>query len=223
MPTILLIRHGDNDYVRKGRLAGRKPGVHLNEAGRQQAEKLGKMLSTAPIQAVYSSPLERAMETAGPIAAAKGLEIIQREGLLELDFGDWQDKTLKALRRRKLWKTVQARPSMMRFPNGETFAEAQLRVADELEALRAMHKPGDLFVCVAHSDLIKLAIAYHMGLPLDLFQRLVISPASISTIHLSENAAQVVNVNFNPSLQFSPPAGHKPKQAAGKPGGKNTK
>ena len=218
MPTILLIRHGENEYVRKGRLAGRKAGVHLNENGRSQADMLGKMLAQAPIKAVYSSPLERTMETAAPIAAAKNLDVIPRDGLLELDFGDWQDKTLKSLRRRKLWKTVQSRPSRMRFPNGETFAEAQLRVADELEALRAMHKPKDMFVCVAHSDLIKLAVAYHLGLPLDLFQRLVISPASISTIHLSEEGAQVININFNPSVRFSQSEGAGKK--TGKGGGK---
>jgi probable phosphomutase (TIGR03848 family) len=216
MPIILLIRHGENEYVRKGRLAGRKPGVHLNENGRKQAETLAAMLAKAPIKAVYSSPLERTMETAAPIAKSRGLKVIERPGLLELDFGDWQDKTLKSLRRRKLWKTVQGRPSMMRFPNGESFSEAQQRVAAELEALVAMHKPKDMFVCVAHSDLIKLALAYYLGLPLDLFQRLMVAPASISTLHIGEGSAQLINLNFSPSMSFHGTAGAKKKKADAK-------
>ncbi len=217
MPTVLLIRHGDNDYVRKGRLAGRKAGVHLNENGRQQAQKLGAMLAQVPIKAVYSSPLERTMETAAPIASAMGLEVIERPGLLELDFGDWQDKTLKALQRRKMWKTVQGRPSMMRFPGGESFSEAQGRVAAELEALCAQHKPKDIFVCVAHSDLIKLAVAYHLGLPLDLFQRLMIAPASITTLHLGEGFAQLINLNLSPGLALPGSGRRKPGKKGKKP------
>jgi len=159
MPTILMIRHGENEYVKKGRLAGRLPGVHLNDKGRQQAVDLAKALAKAPIKAVYSSPLDRTMETATPIAQALGLEVIPREGLLEIDFGDWQNKTLKSLRRLKLWKVVQRSPSLMRFPEGESFSEAQHRAVREIENLCGMHKPEELFVCVSHSDLIKLVAA----------------------------------------------------------------
>lgn len=203
MPTILLIRHGENEYVKKGRLAGRKAGVHLNENGRRQAENLAKTLAKAPIKAVYSSPLERTMETAQPIARARGLEVIPRPGLIEVDFGIWQDKTLKSLRRRKLWKTVQGRPSMMRFPEGETFAGAQHRIVNELSALVRLSKPKDLIVCVSHSDLIKLAAAYYLGLPLDLFQRLMIMPASITTLQISENHAFLFNLNYTPFIDLS--------------------
>lgn len=206
MPTLLLIRHGENDYVKKNRLAGRLPGVHLNEHGRSQAEAVAGALKNAPIKAVYSSPLERTMETAAPIAAAKGLDVIERPGLLELDMGDWQDQSLASLRRLKLWKVVQNRPSLMRFPNGETFAEAQHRIAAEINAIAAMHKPKDLVVCVSHSDLIKLAVAYFMGLPLDMFQRLMIAPASISTLHFGENHAAIINVNVPVGQPFLPPA-----------------
>ncbi|HUF39720.1 MAG TPA: MSMEG_4193 family putative phosphomutase [Anaerolineales bacterium] len=195
MPAVLLVRHAENDYVRKGRLAGRLPGVHLNERGRVQAEKLAEVLKDVPVKAVYSSPLDRTLETAEPIAAAHGLAVIERPGLIELDFGDWEDKTLKALRRRKLWQTVQQRPSLMRFPDGETFAEAQLRVAAEIDTLHRLHKPKDLIVCVSHSDLIKLALAYFLGLPLDLFQRIMIAPASISTLLFGEGQVQVANMN----------------------------
>jgi probable phosphoglycerate mutase len=217
MPTILLIRHGENEYVKKGRLAGRLPGVHLNESGRKQAEELAKMLENAPLKAMYSSPLERARETAEPIARVKGLEIIPREGLIEVDFGEWQDKTLKSLQKLKLWKVVQGRPSMMRFPEGETFAEAQHRVVQELTTLAGKHEPHDVIACVSHSDLIKLAAAYFLGLPLDLFQRLMVGTASITTLHFHENFAVIANLNVSPNLQFpQPPA----KDEKGKTNGK---
>lgn len=206
MPTILLIRHGENDYVKKNRLAGRLPGVHLNDHGRSQAGKLAEALAQAPVKAVYSSPLERTMETAAPIAAAHGLEVLPRPGLIELDMGDWQDRTLKSLRRLKLWKVVQNRPSMMQFPNGETFAEAQQRIATELKTIAGLHNKKDLVIVVSHSDLIKLAIAYFLGLPLDLFQRLMIAPASISTLHIEEGHAMVFNLNATVGAPFpSPP------------------
>jgi len=202
MPTVLLVRHGQNQYVSKGRLAGRLPGVHLNEKGQEQAQQLAKTLSQVPLNAVYASPLDRTLETAAPIAKAHNLEVIPRAGLLEVDFGTWQDKTLKQLSRRKLWKVVQGAPSRMRFPEGETFAEAQLRLVNELETLCAMHKPKDVFVCVGHSDMIKLAVAYYTSVPLDQFQRLMVSTASISTLHIGETHAQLINFNLPCYTQF---------------------
>ncbi|KAA3643090.1 MAG: phosphoglycerate mutase [Chloroflexi bacterium] len=195
MPSILLIRHGENEYVKKGKLAGRLPGVHLNEKGVKQAEAVAKYLEEMPVKAVYSSPLARTMETAKPIAAVHKLKVVKRPGLIEMDYGGWEDKSLKQLRRRKLWKTVQNAPSRMRFPEGESFAEAQQRIATELETLVGMHKDRDLIVCVGHSDMIKLALAYYMGLALDNFQRIMVSPASISTVHLSANHSFIANVN----------------------------
>lgn len=199
MPVILLIRHGENEYVKTGRLAGRKPGVHLNDKGRTQAEALAAVLKSQPLKAVYSSPLDRTMETAAPIASAKKLKVIGRPGLLEVDYGDWQDKTLKQLRRRKLWKTVQGAPSQARFPGGESFVEAQTRIAEEIIALSRMHKPGDMIACVGHSDMIKLAAAYFTGMPLDHFQRLIVQPASVTTLHLHPgHGARLVNLNTIP-------------------------
>ena len=198
MPTVLLIRHGENEYVKKGRLAGRKPGVHLNEKGRAQAENLAKALAKTPIKAIYSSPLDRTMETAAPIAKAHGLKVIKRAGLLEVDFGDWQDKTLKQLSRRKLWSVVQNNPAQARFPEGESFADAQHRITTEIESIIKLHKPQDLFVCVGHSDMIKLAVAYYTGLALDFFQRLIVQPASISTLHIHQGGAHLVNLNYTP-------------------------
>jgi probable phosphomutase (TIGR03848 family) len=203
MPLVLLIRHGENEFVKKGRLAGRMPGVHLNEKGQQQAKKLAEMLKNAPLKAVYSSPLERTMETAEPIAAALGLQVIPRAGLQEVDFGAWQNKTLKSLRRRRLWKTVQGAPSLMRFPSGESFSDAQNRMANEIQEICAQHKPQDMIACISHSDSIKLAVAYFIGLPLDHFQRLHISPASISGIMIGENGSGLLSLNFDPAFQFS--------------------
>ncbi len=197
MTTILLIRHGENEYVAKGRLAGRLPGVHLNETGKGQAAVVAKAFKQAPITAVYSSPMERCMETAQPLAAALNLEVVPREGIIEVDFGKWQDKTIKQLRRRKLWKVVQANPSRMCFPGGETFANAQQRIVQEIETLAQQHAPKDLIACFSHSDLIKLAVSYYLGQPLDLFQRIMIAPASISILHLGEMGAQIINVNHN--------------------------
>lgn len=195
MPTVLLIRHGENDFVKKSRLAGRMKGVHLNEKGRTQAEQLSKSLSGHKIKAVYSSPLERATETAAPIAAAQKLKVIRRPGLLELDMGKWENKTIKQVARQKLWKVVQQSPSRARFPEGESFAEAQLRIANEIQNLCGQHKPRDLFVCVGHSDMIKLAVAYFLGLPLDLFQKLVVQPASITTLQIYKSGSRLVNLN----------------------------
>jgi probable phosphoglycerate mutase len=191
-----LIRHGENEYVKKGRLAGRLPGVNLNKDGRKQAKVLAENLVGIPISAVYSSPLERCMGTAKPIAEALGLRLVTRPGLIEIDFGDWQDKKLKGLRRHKLWRVVQGAPSRMRFPNGESFAEAQHRVCQELDALVAQHDPRDVLVCVSHSDVIKLAVAYFIGLPLDLFQRLYIAPASITALNFDEAGNRLLSLNY---------------------------
>jgi probable phosphomutase (TIGR03848 family) len=197
MPTFLLIRHAENEYVAKGRLAGRLPGVHLNENGQQQAAALSKALAKAPLKAIYASPRARCMETAQPLGEALGLEIIPHEGLIEVDFGKWQDKTLKQLRRRKLWKVVQGNPSRMQFPEGETVGNAQQRIVQALEGLVLKHKPKDLIACFSHSDLIKLAVSYYLGQPIDLFQRIMISPASISTLHLGEMGSHIINVNYS--------------------------
>ena len=205
MTTVLLIRHGENEYVKKGRLAGRLPGVHLNEKGRAQAQALAERLTGAPIKAIYSSPMERAVETAEPIAKALNLELSLRPGLIETDYGEWQDKTLKGLGRLKLWRVVQVAPSLARFPQGESFAEAQHRICRELEALCQQHDAKDLIVCVSHADPIKLAVAYYLGLPLDNFQRLGVSPASVSALHIGEMGSYLMMLNFDPAFSFQVP------------------
>ncbi|HUS84519.1 MAG TPA: histidine phosphatase family protein [Anaerolineales bacterium] len=196
MTTFFLIRHGHNDLLEKRKLAGRMPNVHLSAEGHRQAEALVQILPSLKIDAIYASPLERAIETAEPLARAMGLEIIIREGLLEIGYGSWQGQSLKALRRRKLWPILQNSPSLARFPEGESFPEAQARVVAELEALRALHRgrKGNI-ACVFHSDPIKLAIAHYLGLPLDLFQRITISPASISVLAVSDSGIRIMGLN----------------------------
>jgi probable phosphomutase (TIGR03848 family) len=203
MPAILLIRHGENEFVKKGRLAGRLPGVHLNQKGREQVQALADKLLGAPIKALYSSPLERTMETAEPIAQALELEVIPCQGLLEVDFGEWQGKTLKGLRRLKLWKTVQHSPATARFPGGESFAEAQFRACRALEQIASKYEEKDIVACVSHSDLIKLSVAYYLGLPLDLFQRLFIAPASFTVLALGPAGSFLVTLNYDLSFTFT--------------------
>lgn len=203
MPVILLIRHGENDYVKKARMAGRLPGVHLNDTGKAQAQALADKLASAPIKAIYSSPLERAMETAQPLASALSQEINVRPGLLETDIGEWAGQTLKSLRRLKVWRTVQNAPSLFRFPGGESFAETQHRVCRELEMICDGLEPKDLVACISHADPIKLAVAYYIGLPLDNFQRLAVSPASVTALHIGEASSHLLNLNFDPSFNLA--------------------
>jgi probable phosphoglycerate mutase len=195
MTTLLLIRHCENEFVKDGRLAGRLPDVHLNRRGLAQAEALAKSLRGVPIKAIYSSPLERAVETATPIAKSLGIEITIRAGLLETDCGDWEGKTLKGLRRRKLWPTVQNSPSLMRFPNGESFPECQTRIVSEIERIRQQHKPKDIVACVYHSDPIKLTVAFYLSMPLDNFQRLVISTATITVLQITDTGGNLLHIN----------------------------
>jgi probable phosphoglycerate mutase len=195
MTTFLLIRHGENDWVGR-RLPGWTPGLHLNDRGRAQAEALAALLRPVRVTAVCSSPLERALETARPLARSKGLAIARVRGLAEMQVGDWQGQSLRRLSRQKLWPVIQRTPSLARFPGGESFPEAQARIVAALEALRARHpSPRALVACFSHADMIKLAVAHYIGLPLDLFQRLALDPASITTLHVREGRAILLRLN----------------------------
>jgi probable phosphomutase (TIGR03848 family) len=196
MTSIILVRHGANSYVEKGRLAGRKPNVHLNKLGKKQAAAVGAELAKVPIRAIYSSPLERTMETAQLIAKPLGLKVKPRIGLIELDFGEWQDKKLKDLSKTEDWKIVQFIPSRMCFPAGETFYEAQYRIVKELDVLSRKHSDDEVIVCVSHADVIKLVVAFHLGMPIDLFQRLHIAPASLTILKFSKHGAQLLALNY---------------------------
>lgn len=194
MTEILLIRHGENEYTQKGRLAGWTPGVRLNEAGRAQAQALAKRLAKAPIKAIYSSPLDRTMETAAPLAKAKGLPIVKRADVGEVHYGEWTGRSLRSLSRTKLWEVVQRRPSAMEFPGGETFRCVQARAVDAIERIAHEH-PKAMVAVFTHGDVIKLILAHYLGTPLDLFQRLYIGTASISVLRLWRGGPMVLSVN----------------------------
>jgi broad specificity phosphatase PhoE len=203
MPLLLLIRHGENEYVKTGKLAGHLPGIHLNERGQKQAQALGEALTPVPIKAIYSSPLERAMETAAPIAASHKLEIIQDANLKDGDVGKWQGKSLKVLRLTNAWKVVQNAPSRFQFPEGESFLELQGRIVHVLEAIIKKHnKPKDIVAVVFHADPIKLAVSHFLGLPLDHFQRLSCDTGSLSALYASEMGVNLIKLNQRPPFDF---------------------
>jgi probable phosphoglycerate mutase len=185
------------------RLAGRIPGVHLNEHGQKQAQQIASVFAKAPIKAIYSSPLERAMETAEPLAQALGLPVKPAPGLIELGYGEWEGKTLKQLSRLKLWKVVQNKPSEMRFPRGESFVEVQNRAVAEAERIAAEHEEKDLVACFSHGDIIRLLMAHFLAVPLDEFQRLASNTASISVVFVPKKGRPyVMHVNQVLSLEF---------------------
>lgn len=193
MTTLFLIRHADNDYVGK-KLAGWTPGVHLNEKGRQQTQALAARLSPVPFEAIYSSPLDRAVETARPLAKAKGLTVRKRESLGEVQYGEWTGKSLRVLQRTKLWRVVQLSPSNMRFPGGEALRETQLRIVGALDVICQEHPKG-MVVAFSHGDPIRLAVAHYLGLHLDLFQRIQIGTASVTVVQVSNGFARVARLN----------------------------
>lgn len=195
MTTLFLIRHAQNDWVRTGRLAGWTEGVHLNEEGQRQARLLGERLAHAKLAAIYSSPLVRATETAEAIAAHHdNLDVHIEEGVGEVGFGEWTGKRLRALSRTRLWQVVQRYPSGARFPEGESFLEMQFRLISTLEGLSKKHPQGNVVV-VAHSDVIKAVFAHYAGIHLDLFQRIMVSPASLTIIHLTRMGPRIVRLN----------------------------
>lgn len=208
MPLLLLIRHGENDYSKKSRLAGRLPGIHLNERGRKQAEDLAAALSEVPIKAIYSSPLERATETAEPIAERRHLKVEVEAGLLESDVGEWQGKSVRRLALTRYWRVIQRSPSRAGHPGGESFMQTQARIAAALDRICARYKPRDIVACVFHADLIKLAVAHYIGLPLDNFQRLSCDTGSATLLAVGESGAQLLWMNRRPPGLFPHP---KPK------------
>jgi probable phosphomutase (TIGR03848 family) len=198
MAVILLVRHAVTEETGK-RLYGRQPGVHLSEAGRRQAQEVAARLRELSLAAVYSSPLERCMETAAPIAEALGVRIQTDPGLLETDIGAWTGRTFGQIRRARLWRRILAVPSMGRFPDGESLAEVQSRAGRALEAIGERH-PRRSVVVVSHGDPIRLILAHYAGLHLDLFQRLEVAPASVSVVATGDHGPRVLRVNDRGTL-----------------------
>jgi probable phosphomutase (TIGR03848 family) len=180
MRLLLLLRHAVTDQT-GARLSGWTPGVHLSAAGREQAEGLAGRLEPVPLDAVYASPLERCQETAATVADAKGLKVATLEDAGEVRYGDWTGRTLKELAKEPLWKVVQTTPSAARFPEGESLFEMQTRAVLAVERLREAH-PGQTVALCSHADVIKALVCHYLGMHLDLFQRVEVSPASVTAI-----------------------------------------
>ncbi len=200
--TVLLVRHGRTPTTGK-ELPGRAPGLHLAEEGRRQAERVAARIAELPEArrpvAVYASPLERTAETAAPIARALGLRVRTERGLVECDVGSWTGTSLRRVSRTKEWSSVQRWPAGFRFPGGESFADLSVRTNEALFGLVARH-PGQTVVAVSHADPIKAAVALAAGVPLDLFQRLVVSPCSVSAILYGQGGPMVLCVNATADL-----------------------
>jgi probable phosphoglycerate mutase len=194
-PTIVvLVRHGKTSTTGV-LLPGRRPGLHLDDEGRRQADAAAQRLAKLPrIDAVYSSPLERARETAAPIARARGLSVRTERGLLEIDVGAWAGLKLDRARKKPEWAIVQRHATGFRFPDGESFLEMQTRVVGTLADLVARH-PGRTIVAVSHADPIKAAVAHALGVHLDLFQRITIGTASITVVAYGDGTPRVLTVN----------------------------
>jgi probable phosphoglycerate mutase len=215
---VLFVRHGSTPTTGKV-LPGRASGLHLAEQGRIEADAVAERLaawtdsdgrrprrrSPPRIAAVYASPLERARETASPIAERLGLAVTLEPGLLECDFGDWTGAELKALYKLPEWSSVQRYPSGFRFPGGESFAAMRARIADTVHRFCCRH-PGETVVAVSHADPIKAAVSDALGTHLDLFQRIVVSPCSVTAISYHRGGPIVLTVNSTGSLSDLKPS-----------------
>jgi probable phosphomutase (TIGR03848 family) len=192
--VVHLVRHGQTPTTGTT-LPGRAKGLHLADAGRAQADAVaGRLSAVARLDAVYASPLERARQTAAPTAAARGLKVTVDRGLTECDFGEWTGGSLAELSKLPEWSVVQRYPSGFRFPGGESFAEMQTRIVDTIARLVDAHR-GGVIACFSHADPIKAAVAHALGTHLDLFQRIVISTCSVTTIAYSTLGPAVLTVN----------------------------
>ncbi len=197
--VVCFVRHGTTPTTGKV-LPGRARGLHLSEQGHAEADRAGERLARlGSVRAVYSSPLERARETARHVASHLALPVSVERGLLECDFGGWTGAELAALRKLDAWDAVQHHPAGFRFPGGESFAELQARIAGAVERLVARH-PDEVVVAVSHADPIKIAVGDAMGVPLDLVQRTVISPCSISMVAYADGGPTVLCVNSTGDL-----------------------
>ncbi len=205
LSVMILVRHGSTPST--GRvLPGRARGLNLSDAGRSQAAAVAERLAawsakrkSGGVSALYASPLERTRQTAAPIAEALGLKVVVERGLVECDFGDWTGSELKDLMKLPEWTTVQRYPSGFRFPGGESFVEMQARMTSTMARLREAH-PGGVVVLVSHADPIKAAVADALGTHLDLFQRIVISPCSLTAIAYGPAGPNVLAVNATAEL-----------------------
>ena len=201
MATVVLLRHGRTTANATGLLAGRTPGVRLDEHGAGQAERAGARLAGVPLVRVVTSPLERCRQTAKHVLAAQASapRLLTEKGISECDYGDWQGRMLKDLAKEPLWKVVQTQPSAAAFPGGESMATMQARAVEAVRrhdaAVEAEHGPHAVWVAVSHGDIIKSVLADALGMHLDLFQRINVDPASLSIIRYTEHRPYVLASN----------------------------
>lgn len=193
MTTVLFIRHGAH-VLGSETIAGRMPGVSLSELGRGQAGRLAERLGSVPIAAIYSSPVDRTRETAEIVGERLGLPVAVREGLAEIEFGEWTGRRLDELRPREEWKQWNANRAGARIPGGENILEVQARMVAEAERARAEHPEG-VVALFSHGDPIKTALAYFLGSPLALLMRMEISLASVSAVRIGDYGPWVLCVN----------------------------
>jgi probable phosphomutase (TIGR03848 family) len=201
--TICYVRHGSTPTTGKV-LPGRARGLHLSDAGRAEALDTASRFAGVPVAALYASPLERARETAGPIAEQTGLDVVIDRGLVECDFGEWTGAELGRLAKLPEWRAVQRYPSGWRFPGGESFVELEARLAETVDRYRSKH-PAEVIVAVSHADCIKAALASALGVPLDLFQRIVVGTCSTSVVAYSAGGPMVLAMNsYAPMAKLLP-------------------
>jgi probable phosphoglycerate mutase len=198
MTTVFLVRHAVTSHTGK-KLTGWLEGVPLTDEGISQAERVADALESVPFKAVYSSPIQRTLETARAIASRHGLQVRTTRKLGEVDYGRWTNRSFKVLVRTKLWGRVQRWPSGVRFPEGETLREVQARAVEEIDRLASENTRGPI-CCVSHADVIKLILAHYLGVHIDLFQRIAIAPASISVVRLTDFGPMVMSMNATPEI-----------------------
>lgn len=213
MTVLLLVRHGHTDVAGR-RLTGWQPGVHLNARGREEADRLVGRLEGVPIDAIVTSPLERARETAAPLARARRLRPVVDRRLIEVDYGAWTGRSIAQLRRTRLWRQVIRAPSTFRFPDGESLLQVQTRVVDAATALAA-REPSGTVVAFSHADPIRLLLAHLAGMHADHLQRLVIDTGSVTAIALGRDAPRIVKVNDTGDLSALVPPEPRPRRKVG--------
>lgn len=193
MTILYLVRHAVTEHTGK-KLSGWMENIPLSEDGRAEAEAVAERLASHRLDAIYSSPIDRTLQTARPIAERHDLGINTSRALGEVEYGKWTDRSLKVLARTKLWAQVQRWPSAARFPDGETLREVQVRVVGDIERIIEEHPRGRVCV-VSHGDPIKLICAHYLGVHIDLFQRIVVAPASVSVLSISGAGPAVLALN----------------------------
>lgn len=205
MTILLLIRHASNDYLKEGRLAGRTPGVHLNAQGQREAEDMARRTAHIPLEAIYSSPLERATDTADALARCHQLPVQIIPGLLEGDAGEWTGKKLSELNGTDTWKAIQTKPIGVKLPGGESIDEVQTRMVAAIQEIRKKH-PDGIVAIVSHADPLKSVVAHYLNWDLNNFQRIAISPASVTVIQVDDKGAALLRSNdTGPLPKFEKP------------------